>query len=45
MNYELKEIIELFCAIFGVLATIAGTIWATIKATNSYFWTVKSLYA
>ena len=37
MNYELKDIIELFCAIFGVLATVAGAIWATIKAANSYF--------
>ncbi len=37
MNYELKDIIELFCAVFGVLATIAGTIWASIKATKSFF--------
>lgn len=37
MNYESKDIIELFCAIFGVLATVAGTMWATIKATKRYF--------
>lgn len=37
MNYELKDIIELFCAVFGVLATIAGTIWASVKATKSFF--------
>lgn len=37
MNYELKDIIELFCAIFGVLATVAGTIWATVKAIKNYF--------
>ncbi len=37
MDYELKDIIELFCAIFGVLATIVGTIWASIKATKSFF--------
>ena len=37
MNYELKDIIELFCTIFGVLATVAGTMWATIKATKRYF--------
>lgn len=37
MNYELKDIIELFCAVFGVLATIAGTVWATMKATKNYF--------
>lgn len=33
----MKDIIELFCAIFGVLATVAGTIWAIIKATKNYF--------
>lgn len=37
MNYESKDIIELFCAVFGVLATVAGTMWATIKATKRYF--------
>lgn len=37
MNYESKDIIELFCAIFGVLATVAGTMWATINATKRYF--------
>jgi tetratricopeptide (TPR) repeat protein len=37
MNYESKDIIELFCAIFGVLATVAGTMWAIIKATKRYF--------
>ena len=36
MNYGLKDIIEIFCAIFGVLATVIGTIWAIIKATKNY---------
>lgn len=37
MNYELKDTIELFCAVFGVLVTIVGTIWASIKTTKKFF--------
>lgn len=37
MDCELKSIIEIFCAVFGVLATVVGTVWATMKATKRYF--------
>lgn len=37
MNYGMKDIIEIFCAVFGVLATIVGAIWASIKTIKSFF--------
>lgn len=36
MNSELKDTIELFCAIFGVLATIIGAIWAIVKVIKNH---------
>lgn len=36
MNSELKDTIELFCAIFGVLATIIGAIWAFVKVIKNH---------
>lgn len=36
MNYELKDIIELFCAVFGVLATVVGALWAIINVTKNH---------
>ena len=37
MDCELKSIIEIFCAVFGVLATVFGTVWAAMKAVKKYF--------
>ncbi len=37
MNYNMKDFIEICCAIFGVLATITGMLWTIVKAAKRYF--------
>lgn len=37
MNNKFKDTIELFCAVFGVLATVVGAVLATMKTIKSHF--------